>query len=341
MKDHDRLDFEAHAMKKIVNTKYCAIGIVLLAFISLIFYGCGGPIGVLETGSDVPAGSGLVNIKGKIVAPLAENISNRPAAEAMYNLSSVQGTRVFIESLPSCSAVADANGDFLIRDVPFGSYSIIAEKTEGLYVYKQRQENILVTSTEDTMTLTSYIPLEAAPYELTVYVEDLNAANPLNGTAKLWGSIYAINSGCVTFNAFPGGSSRKDAVIQIPGYNAVTVPLWFGSNRKSNTYVKLTSTTSASGNMAPIVAIEQAYDEVKISILNGNKIRLGDVVTLCANMGGVKGGYTLNWQTDGGTGEWRPVTTDEGSVSADGLLYAFQSSKENIKNRYRVLLVLD
>ena len=81
--------------------------------------------------------------------------------------------------------------------------------------------------------------------------------------------------------------------------------------------------------------------EVKISILNGNKIRLGDVVTLCANMGGVKGGYTLNWQTDGGTGEWRPVTTDEGSVSADGLLYAFQSSKENIKNRYRVLLVLN
>lgn len=81
--------------------------------------------------------------------------------------------------------------------------------------------------------------------------------------------------------------------------------------------------------------------EVKISVLNGGKIRVGDEVTLCANLGGVKTRYTLNWQTDDGTGEWRAIRNDEGIISADGLLYAFKSSRENVKNKYRVLMTIN
>ncbi|MBO2516778.1 MAG: hypothetical protein CW338_05785 [Clostridiales bacterium] len=81
--------------------------------------------------------------------------------------------------------------------------------------------------------------------------------------------------------------------------------------------------------------------EVKISALNGNKVKIGDVVTLCANLGGVKSRYNLRWETDDGNGVWREITEEEGTISADGLLYAFRISNENRNNKYRVLMTVN
>lgn len=250
---------------KQTNWKYAFV--ILLSVLVFIFYGCGTDI------EKNPAGPGggkdvysRVSLKGKIVAPLANSLSNsRPS----FVLSSVQGTLVFLEELPNLYAYANSSGDFVIENVPCGIYSIIAEKNEGFSCYKQRQENIEISGNEAVQSLAFPIPLEEAPYSLTLHLSDVNNDKPVNGTISLWGRTFNTFDGGVSITPFTGGTSKKDAKIISNGYSEQTVSLEFGENNNSEMYIRLTPTTGAQ-NKAPVVAIKQS----ELIVYTDSQIRL-------------------------------------------------------------------
>ena len=157
-----------------MNKKRVLIITILLGLCA-IFYGCGHS----DNNDDDWGNSRVIrvsNLKGRVIAPINDvNSMRAQTAEAAFSLVSVANTRVFLEDDSSKFAVTDANGDFLIPNVPEGPHRIIANALSGTTTYRQRSDLINVTGQYETQLIERSIELQPAFYDLTIHLSDLNS----------------------------------------------------------------------------------------------------------------------------------------------------------------------
>ena len=239
-----------------MNKKRVLIITILLGLCA-IFYGCGHS----DNNDDDWGNSRVIrvsNLKGRVIAPINDvNSMRAQTAEAAFSLVSVANTRVFLEDDSSKFAVTDANGDFLIPNVPEGPHRIIANALSGTTTYRQRSDLINVTGQYETQLIERSIELQPAFYDLTIHLSDLNTGSPVNGRITVWGYTFEAVNGICNIGPFPGGSLSKEAEISAVGYISARTLLNFSENNKSESYINLTPTTNTDPNQAPVVEIHQ------------------------------------------------------------------------------------
>ena len=77
------------------------------------------------------------------------------------------------------------------------------------------------------------------------------------------------------------------------------------------------------------------HAEVQISVLDGDRQhRTGDIIHLCANVKGTKSRYSLQWQSNDGTG-WDSI------LGAKSVVYAYELNHDTGNSRYRVIVNID
>ena len=263
-------------------TRIRVIIIIMLLGLSAIFYGCG------SNDDNDPWGNSNVirvsNLKGKVIAPIVGLSSERAqAAEYAFPLPSVANTRVFLEDDSSKYAITDANGDFVIPNVPEGKHRLVANVLAGATTYRQRSDIITVTGQYETQIIERSIELQPAFYNMTVHLSDLNTDSPVNGRINVWGYTFDAVNGICNIGPFPAGNESKEAYISAIGYISTKIYLNFNENNRSEPYISLTPTTNTDSNQAPVVEIHQDA----LTIRTNEEINLrgtgfdneGDVIT--------------------------------------------------------------
>lgn len=168
-------------------------------------------------------------------------------------LLSVEGATVFVEKYPEHSATADNNGDFIIKNVPVGRHRLVAHKLSGITPYRQRSDVFDLTGQFETQVINTPVTLEPAPYNVTVNVSDVGTDLPLNAKISIWGFEFQAVNGVAEVGPFPGGVQSKEMIVSATGYASQTFLVTFSDQRKAKLYVRLTPSTSTSGNRAPFV----------------------------------------------------------------------------------------
>lgn len=252
-------------MIKVVRKRFWSYlcGIMLLSIV-LCMYGCGS-----STSDDSDWGNGnnivrVSNLKGRVILPV-EGLSDYRAQtmEGRFSLTSALGTKVFVEDRPDLFATCDANGDFLIANVPAGYHRLVASVLAGTSNYRQRTDSFSVSGDLETQVLINSIPLEYAPYSVTIHLADLKTNSPISGSVTMWGYVYPAINGEVTIGPFPGGMTAKEGLVTSVGYRDSRALITFGDTNKSEIYIKMTPLTSADANQSPIVEIQQSSLQVK------------------------------------------------------------------------------
>ena len=251
---------------------------MIAAFAFMI--GCGSATDDLEV-SHIPSN---VNITIAGYVTDGSNRTCRASSEMRYSLGSLEGITVFLEDNPLLSGITDANGRYVIANVPRGKHSLVAKTSIGNQTYKMILPDINVSGNDGSyMELpqtTQSISIQPAPYSLTLTVTDTKG-NPLgiNSGLKvnLWGQDYSPDNnkpGVIKLVDFPGVNTK--AKITANNYKTAEIPVTFGENYNSEIFVKLQQTTENT-NLAPIVSI--TYDSDSSTIYKDNN----DVLTINPN----------------------------------------------------------
>ncbi|MBR4329656.1 MAG: hypothetical protein IKP71_07360 [Candidatus Riflebacteria bacterium] len=259
------------------------IGVLILCLCA-VFYGCGssGNIDDWADGSNVIRVS---NLRGRVIAPINDNYSFRTSSdnEVCFSLLSTQGTRVFIEDNSNLWAIADANGNFVIPNVPQGKHRVIANVVSGTTAYRQRSDVVNVTGQYETQDMPYSIELYPALYSVKIHLSDLQTSSPVYGKVNIWGFTFDSVNGIVDAGPFPGGTLSKEMTITAVGYKDLKTLVNFGDDYKSELYIKMTPTTSHDSNQAPVVEINRVNNIVRTDEeidLNGTGFDPeGDVIT--------------------------------------------------------------
>ncbi len=233
-------------------------GLLILICCSLTAGGCGSSDGGLSDWQKPAPVTVVSNIKGKVLPPVS--VSIRPGLMALL---AVEGTTVFVEKYPEHSATADSNGDFIIKNVPAGRHRLVAHKLSGITPYRQRSDVFDLTGQFETQVIATPVTLEPAPYNLTVNVSDVGTDQPLNATVRIWGFEFQAINGVAEVGPFPGGVQSKEMLVSAPGYISSTFLVVFSDQRKAKLFVRLTPSTSTTGNRAPFAEIEHTATSVK------------------------------------------------------------------------------
>ncbi len=233
--------------------------VTLFVISSLVLIGCN------SGATDDLAGSAVISTNSNVVTLVGyvkdgSQASIRLAAEMRCSLNSLANIKVFLEKNSNLFGITDANGKYVIQNVPLGVHTLIAEKREGTQItFRARQENVAVSAPSGVSSVelssqdsTQMISMQASPYSLTLFITDTNNHPLYRAKATLWGQdYYSDASGTVYLADFPGIDTT--AVISMVGYKTITVPVSFGDNYNSEIFVKLPQ--NAESNSAPIVSI--------------------------------------------------------------------------------------
>ena len=270
--------------------------------------GCGGSgDGVSdEWGNNSGSVVRVSNIKGRVIPPLDVTVSAREQSSIpRFSLTSALGTRVFVEDDPGYYAIADANGDFLIHNVPAGRHRLVASVVAGVTTYRQRSDVITVTGEYETQVIMNSIPLEPALYNAKLHISDLYNDSPLFSNINIWGYNFQAINGIVDIGPFPGGNVSKEASITSIGYRDAKALISFGENKKSEIFIKLTPTSSTDPNQAPVVEIEQS------SLI----VRTNEAINLIA-LGMDPEGDAISWKWAADKGEFYNDFTQQTTYTA-------------------------
>ena len=251
--------------KKKYNITFIRIFFVMAIIVfSIAFFGCGSSGGGESDWYDENNVVRVSNLKGRVIAPLNNPASARTSAQAYFSLLSTEGTKVFIEDNSSLNAICDADGYFIIPNVPEGKHRIIANVVAGTTTYRQRSDVITVTGQYETQEIPYSIELSPALYSAKLYLSDLKTSSPVVGKVNVWGFTYDSINGVVDIGPFPEGLiSSKEARVTAIGYKDLNTLINFGEDYKSEIYIKMTPTTSTDSNQAPVIAIQQTDTIVK------------------------------------------------------------------------------
>lgn len=253
-------------------------GLLILICCSLVVTGCGSSDGGISDWQKPVPVTVFSNIKGKVLPPVSASL--RPGLMALL---SVEGATVFIERYPEHSATADSNGDFIIKNVPVGRHRLVVHKLSGTTPYRQRSDVFDLTGQFETQVVATPVTLEPALHNVTVNVSDVGTDLPLNAGIRVWGFDFQAVNGVAEVGPFPGGVQSKEMSVSAVGYAAQTFLVSFSDQKKAKLYVKLTPSTSTSGNRAPFVEIEHTATLVKtnesLSLSAAGVDADGDVIT--------------------------------------------------------------
>ena len=252
--------------------------VFLFGLTLLLAAGCGSTDGGIADWQKPGTIKVVANVKGKVLAPAAPG-----SVRGAFSLLSTEGALVFVEDRPELFANADANGDFIIRNVPAGPLRLVAHKVSGTTPYRQRSDLVNLTGAYETQVVDAPIVLEHAPYNLKITISDVNTGALLNGVVRVWGFEFPTLNGSADIGPFPGGLQSKEVRVEATGYLPATFLAGFTDKKQAHLYVRLTPTTSTSGNRAPFVEIEHQA----ISVKTGETISLsasgvdadGDAIT--------------------------------------------------------------
>ena len=245
----------------------------LFVVVSFWLIGCGGSASDDLAGSAVVSTNNVVTLVGYVRD--GSMSSFRTPSEMRFSLSNLAGIKVFLESFSNLYGITDANGKYVIQNVPQGIHTLIAEKREGTQVtFRARQENIPVSAPTGSLQVelstsdsSQMISMQASPYSLTLFITDTNDKPLYRAKATIWGNeYYSDASGSIFLSDFPG--TDTEAVITMVGYKTIKVPVSFGENYNSEIFVKLPQ--SAENNSAPIVSI--TYNSNSSAVFKSNDI---------------------------------------------------------------------
>lgn len=300
-------------MEKLLRTTGYFSGLFCILLVLAAVTGCGGGDGGLSDWAKPAPVTVVSNIKGKVLPPvLAGSIL------ANYSLLSAEGTRVFVESKPEYYALADANGDFLIRNVPAGKYRLVAHTVSGVTPYRQRSDLVDLTGTFETQVVEAPLPLELAPFSVKIHVSDVNSSAPLFAKITVWGFTYQTLNGSIEVGPFPGGAQSKEVRVEATGYHPATFLVGFNEAKKSELYVKLTPLTAADANRAPFVEIEHSTRVVKTNETAGFTASGVDADGDAINWSWEVSGGTLSNQTGPSTVFTAPPTSGTVELTLTG-----------------------
>ena len=283
-------------------------GLLILICCSLVITGCGSSDGGLSDWQKPAPVTVVSNIKGKILPPVSGSI--RPGLMA---LMAVEGTTVFVEKYPEYSATADSNGDFIIKNVPAGRHRLVAHKLSGTTPYRQRSDVFDLTGRFETQVIATPVTLEPAPYNLTVNVSDVGNDQPLNAMVRVWGFEFPAINGVAEVGPFPGGVQSKEMLVSATGYISSTFLVTFSDQRMAKLFVKLTPSTSTTGNRAPFAEIDH----------KGTVVKTNESIGLAANGVDADGdAITWLWEATSGTfSNQNGQTTIFTAPAASGTVY--------------------
>lgn len=238
------------------------LGFVLLLL--LVASGCGSNGGGVEDWQATTGSTPLVNIEGRILAPVTGSIrASMPGLLPQTAGGGQANATVFVEERPDLSAVTDSDGKFLLQNVPVGRWHLIAEIAAGGQAYRQRSDLVTVNSQHATWQLSSSLQLLYASRMLTLKILDRDTGTAVPGaTITLWGrSVTTTIAGSATIGPVPPGSWQ--AGVTAAGYENRGFLFTFSDAGQTTVTVAMTPSTAVSRNMAPTVELSAAFSSLR------------------------------------------------------------------------------
>lgn len=237
------------------------LGFVVLLL--LVAAGCGSSGGGMEDWQTTTVGQTLVNIEGRILAPVSGSV--RDSLTGLFPQTAGGGqanATVFVEERPDLSAVTDSDGKFLIQNIPVGKWHLIAETAAGGQAYRQRSDLVSVSSQYATWQLPSSLQLLYAARTLTVRILNRDSGTAVPGARiTLWGrSVTSGAGGEASIGPVPSGNWQ--AAVSAAGYESRTFLFTFGDMGQTTATIALTPSTSVNRNNAPSVELSAAFSSL-------------------------------------------------------------------------------
>ncbi len=244
---------------------YLCLSVLLISLGCLGGGGGGGGGGLTGSGSTLGRIAGTVTTTG-ILASLG-TASSPDLRAAMGYAQAI----VYLEEAPNYSAVAGSNGTFLIENIPFGSYHVVARilSLTGT-TYKLRTNFLLTLTPEAPQGSCSLAATEAdkADRQIRVQIKNTSGISVPGCTVTLWGEAFTFEgNGIYLSPLFPAGAQGDVRVTPpaLAGLQPLTISVnagLFGSGPPlpviGGTVIPVTVT-----NRAPVVYLSAVKDSVE------------------------------------------------------------------------------
>ena len=239
--------------------------------------GCGSTDGGIADWLKPTAPTVLVQVEGLVWLPLGggaslrDGAARREEARAQTTTTGVPapGATVYVEERPDLTATTDAQGRFLIRNVPAGKYHLIAETMPGATAYKQRSDLISLTGSVTSFQLPAPLQLAVADRRLWLSVKNGGDQAALPGVnVTLWGRRATTGAdGGVELGPLPSGIWPLQ--LAAVGFRPRSLLLGFSLNRQQYAEVQMTPLTGADPNQAPVVEVEKGFATLRTNEIGG------------------------------------------------------------------------
>ncbi len=291
-----------------MSTKNSSFRFVFLSFLMLIaaiglIVGCGGGGGG-GGGSSVTVAS----IAGRILMPdnagsIRTNINEELLSSERGSQLGVANAEVWIETLGIDNryhARTDAEGYYVIKEVPYGQYNIIS-KIEGIDIMKNRSGEVEV-SAKSSQAKVPDMPLLEAKNVVKGQLKDADGNFlPENTELTLWGEVFKVGKNG-TFVSPPLPDKFTEADIQvlspkISGKKSFTAP--FVSDIVP-AFMEVAIGSKSDGNHAPTVSLKATLNDKIV-----DKVTTGALVKFVAigsdPDAADKNNLTIEWDATAGT----------------------------------------
>ncbi len=229
---------------------------LLVACLAIFSSGCGSNGGGIDDWIKPQTIVYTSNISGQVLYPAIGASSILPG---ILSSTGASGAYVFVEELPAYSAFTDSGGNFTIKNVPVGSYRVIAELNNGTISYKQRSTIVSITGQYGTIKITDPMQLVTATKSLNMLVRQVPSGDVVIGAALvLWGHTYTtLSSDPITLGPVPAGA--WPVRVQATGYYESNMLLNFQDDRQDLLEVGLVPLTAVQRNQSPVVEIYKDF----------------------------------------------------------------------------------
>ena len=268
--------------------------IVLFFMLSLCTMFCGCRFNDLSDDNDVVAPS-LGTLSGNVTASGTIKLNSKIRTNQTFNVGSAS---IWLEEHPEIKTNSNVDGSFFLRNVPFGSWRIVASlKATNNNSYKARSGAITVSLEKPTQTVGT-LSIELATNKGKVVLKD-NEGKPIQGaTLTLWGEPCEIlGDGVYLTPPLPANEPLGEIlVVSAGGFNTGRIIVPFSENGDS--LVISTLVAAGSQNKAPSAWLLSNKKP-------GDKINPGEVVKLWAifldENSADMSRLTQNWKMTGGS----------------------------------------
>jgi hypothetical protein len=195
------------------------VGFLLLSGITLVFMTLGchwDRYGNFPGEVDVVGAKVLSGVVTKTTVTTSIQARINPAQAAALKGQVIKGAEVWIEELPDVPhQITDDNGVFVFRNIPQGTYRVIAKYQQGGKTFKKRSEEMTpIDPNQQTAALVELLLLEATKVVSGILRDENGNPLPEGVELSLWGEIFRTGPGGV-FTSPPVPSDVQQAPIVV------------------------------------------------------------------------------------------------------------------------------